>query len=84
MVTGVDIPNKGLELNVKIKWRDLFTVWCIPAEVWKSLGEEVVDMFNLIQKIYEQNKMPHKWRNCNDTYLQGKHRYSGIWKSEKM
>ena len=31
----------------------------IPVEVWKSLGEEWVDMFlDLLQKIFEEEKMP--------------------------
>ena len=31
----------------------------IPVEVWKSLGEEGVDMLlDLLQKIFEQDKMP--------------------------
>ena len=36
----------------------------IPVEVWKSLGEEVVDMLlDLLQKIFEQEKMPEEWRD---------------------
>ena len=36
----------------------------IPVEVWKSLGEEGVDMFlDLLQKIFEQEKMLEEWRN---------------------
>ena len=36
----------------------------IPVEVWKSLGEEGVDMLlNLLQKIFEQEKMPEEWRD---------------------
>ena len=35
----------------------------IPVEVWKSLGEEGVDMLlDLLQKIFEQEKMPEEWR----------------------
>ena len=35
----------------------------IPVEVWKSLGEEAVDMLlDLLQKIFEQEKMPEEWR----------------------
>ena len=36
----------------------------IPVEVWKSLGEEGVDMLlDLLQKIFEQEKMPEEWRD---------------------
>ena len=36
----------------------------IPVEVWKSLGEEGVDMLlGLLQKIFEQEKMPGEWRD---------------------
>ena len=36
----------------------------IPVEVWKSLGEEGVDMLlDLLQKIFEQEKMPEDWRD---------------------
>ena len=35
----------------------------IPVEVWKSLGEEGVDMLlDMLQKIFEQEKMPEEWR----------------------
>ena len=33
----------------------------IPVEVWKSFGEEGVDMLlDLLQKIFEQEKMPEE------------------------
>ena len=36
----------------------------IPVEVWKSLGEEGVDMLlGVLQKIFEQEKMPEEWRD---------------------
>ena len=36
----------------------------IPVEVWKSLGEEGVDMLlDLLQKIFKQEKMTAEWRN---------------------
>ena len=36
----------------------------IPVEVWKSLGEEGVDMLlDLLQEIFEQEKMPEEWRD---------------------
>ena len=35
----------------------------IPVEVWKSLGEEGIDiLWDLMQKIYSQEKMPEEWR----------------------
>ena len=36
----------------------------IPEEVWKSLGEEGVDMLlDLLQKIFEQENMSEEWRD---------------------
>ena len=36
----------------------------IPVEFWKSLREEGVDMLlDLLQKIFEQEKMPEEWRD---------------------
>ena len=36
----------------------------IPVEVWKSLGKEGVDMFlDLLQKIFEQDKILEEWRD---------------------
>ena len=36
----------------------------ILVEVWKSLGEEGVDMLlDLLQKIFEKEKMPEEWRD---------------------
>ena len=35
----------------------------IPLEVWKCLGEGGIDMlWDLMQMIYEQEKMPTEWR----------------------
>ena len=37
----------------------------ILVEVWTSLVEEGVDMLlDLLQKIFEQEKMPEEWRVC--------------------
>ena len=34
------------------------------TEFWKSLGEEGVDMLlDLLQEIFEQEKMPEEWRD---------------------
>ena len=36
----------------------------IPVAVWKCLGEEVIDMlWELMQGIYEQEKMATEWRD---------------------
>ena len=36
----------------------------IPAEVWKALGEEGVDLlWDLLKKVYDQEKMPDAWRD---------------------
>ena len=36
----------------------------IPVEVWKSVGKEEVDMFlDLLQKIFEQERMLEEWRD---------------------
>ena len=36
----------------------------IPVEVWKNLGKDVVDLLmDLLQKIFEQEKMPQEWWN---------------------
>ena len=38
----------------------------IPIEVWKSLGEEGVDIvWDLTQKIFSQEKMPTQWRKSS-------------------
>ena len=36
----------------------------IPVEVWKSLGEEGIDLlWDLAKKIYAQEKIPSEWRD---------------------
>ena len=36
----------------------------IPVEVWKSLGEDGVDvLWDLMQKIYQKEEMPNEWRD---------------------
>ena len=37
----------------------------IPVEVWKCLGEEVIDVLwnMMMQGIYEQEKIPTEWRD---------------------
>lgn len=35
----------------------------IPVEVWKTLGEEGIDvLWDLMKKMYEKEEMPHDWR----------------------
>ena len=54
----VEVALKGMKLG-KAMGPD-----GIPVEVWKSLGEEGVDMLlDLLQKIFEQEKMPEEWRD---------------------
>ena len=46
----------------------------IPVEVWTYLGEEGIDMpWDLMQGIYEQEKMPTEWRD-SVSYLSIKRR----------
>ena len=73
-VFGDGVPNEGLtpainrkEVEVALKGMKLGKAMGpdgIPMEVWKSLGEEGVDMLlDLLQKIFEQEKMPEEWRD---------------------
>ena len=68
------MPNEGLtpaitrnEVEVALKGMKLGKAMGpdgIPVEVWKSLGEEGVDiLLDLLQKIFEQEKMPEEWRD---------------------
>ena len=58
----------------------------IAMEVWKSLGEEGVDMLlDLLQKIFEEEKMPEEWRDSvivpifiEKGYIQDCGNYRGI------
>ena len=73
-VFGDGVPNEGLtppitreEVEVALKGMKHGKAMGpdgIPVEVWKSLGEEGVDMLlDLLQKIFEQEKMPEEWRD---------------------
>ena len=56
---GVEVALKGMK-NGKAMGSDGILV-----EVWTSLVEEGVDMLlDLLQKIFEQEKMPEEWRVC--------------------
>ena len=68
------MPNEGLtpainrkEVEVALKGMKQGKAMVpdgIPVEVWKSLGEEGVDMLlDLLQKIFEQEKMQEEWRD---------------------
>ena len=68
------VPNEGLTQGIR---RDEVKVAIsrmkngkatgmdgIPVEVWKCLGEEGIDMlWDLMQGIYEQEKIPTEWRD---------------------
>ena len=73
-VFGDGVPNEGLTPAVNRKEVDVAFKGMkhgkamgpdgIQVEVWKSLGEEGVDMLlDLLQKIFEQEKMPEEWRD---------------------
>ena len=73
-VFGDGVPNEGLtpainrkEVEVALKGMKHGKAMGpdgILVEVWKSLGEEWVDMLlDLLQKIFEQEKMPEEWRD---------------------
>ena len=56
----------------------------IPVEVWESLGEEGVDMLlDLLQKIFEQDKMPERGKyDCTNLQREGGH--SGLWELQRL
>ena len=57
-IAEVEVALKGIKLG-KAMGPD-----GIPVEVWKSLVEEGVAMLlDLLQKIFEQEKMPEEWRD---------------------
>ena len=73
-VFGDGVPNQGLtpavnraEVEVALEGMQIGKAVGpdgIPVEVWKSLGEEGVDMLlDLLQKIFEQEKMSEEWRD---------------------
>ena len=73
-VFGDGVSNEGLapainreEVEVALKGMTLGKAIGpdgIPVEVWKSLGEEGVGMLlDLLQKIFEREKMPEEWRD---------------------
>ena len=74
IVFGDGVPNESLtpainrkEVEVALKGMKLGKAMGpngIPVEVWKSLGGEGIDMLlDLLQKIFEQEKMPEEWRD---------------------
>ena len=73
-VFGDGVPNEGLtpainreEVEVALKGMKhgkAIGPDGIPVEVWKTLGEEVVGiLLDLLQKIFEREKMPEEWRD---------------------
>ena len=74
VVFGDGVPNEGITSGIsrdevkralkKMKNGKACGPDEIPAEVWKSLGEEGVDvLWDLMQKIYQEEKMPEEWRD---------------------
>ena len=59
----------------------------IPVEVWESLGEEGVDMLlDLLQKIFEQDKMPEEWSDSMIAHIfkeKGASRIVGITETSR-
>ena len=52
----------------------------IPVEVWKCMGEEGVDMlWDLLQKIYEQDKMPEERRDSVIVPIIKERKHPGVW-----
>ena len=70
-VCGEGVPNEGLtpainrkEVEVTLKGMKHGKAMGpdgIPEEVWTSLGEDM--LLYLLQKIFEQEKMPEEWRD---------------------
>ena len=69
-----EVPNEGLtqginrnEVKVPIsRMKNGKTTGMdgIPVEVWKCLGEDVVDkVWNLMQGIHDKEKIPREWRD---------------------
>ena len=60
----------------------------IPLEMWKCLGEEGIDMLrNLMQGMYEQEKMPTEWRDNVVIYIykeKGDMQYCGNYRGVKL
>ena len=56
----------------------------IPVDVWKSLGEEGVDMLlDLLQKIFEQEKMPEQWRDSVIVPIFKENGHPGLWELQR-
>ena len=73
-VFGDGVPNEGLtpaihrkEVEVALKGMKHGKAMGpdgIPVEVWKSLGEERIDMLlDLLQNFFEPERMPEEWRD---------------------
>ena len=94
-VFGGGVPIEGLtpaidrkEVGVSLKGMKIGEAMGpdgIPMEVWKSLGEEGVDMLlDLLQKIFEQEKMPEEYegqRDCANIQREGGH--PGLWELQR-
>ncbi|XP_068250325.1 uncharacterized protein [Palaemon carinicauda] len=60
---NIGVTRREVEQTVKMKNSKATGPDNIPVEVWKSLGEEGIDiLWDLMQKIFNQEKMPEEWR----------------------
>ena len=81
------VPNEGLtpgisrrevkvELTIMKTGKAIGTTG-VPVEAWKCFGYEGVDMLSdLMQKIYEQDRLPEEWRERVIIHPYTKRRYS--------
>ena len=76
VVVGDGIPNQGLTSDInreevkrglrKVKDGRVTNPDNIPVEIWRRLGEESSEMlWDLMRKIYRQEKMPKEWRESS-------------------
>ena len=60
LIPGIERREVKVALQ-KAKKGNAMGLGGIPVEVWKCMGEEGVDMlWDLLQKIYEQEEMPEE------------------------
>ena len=92
-VFGDGVPNEGLAPAIIMKEVEVALTGMkhgkamgavgIPVEVWKSLGEEGVDMLlDLLQTIFEQDTMPEEWRD-SVIVIQREWRHPGLWEIQR-
>ncbi|XP_068234267.1 uncharacterized protein [Palaemon carinicauda] len=63
-IVTIGVTRREVEQAVKkMKYSKAAGLDNIPVEVWKSFGEEGIDiLWDLTQKIFNQEKMPEEWR----------------------